>query len=381
MQARQRLAWAEAHHPRLGADAPCAVPLLCAALLQLVGASPPPVEPAAGAEAEAQTSVLPGAAREQYRGTWHVARAARTLHSLPLCQPQEAGAAEAREYRRIVDVLAARMTGWHAQFSGQPVWAHFFNKTSFIHEMEEVLLPLRVLMAMGDLGRTARQPALAAAPVPAPDTEPAAAAAEAQDEGLTVIDLCAGKGFLPMCLAHGVLAEGPGIARVLLLEKARVNWAHLRDTGTWAGAPEVEIWGPPEEKLNIFDEALVGRLALIPGRLLLVGIHLCRRLSSRAIEIFNLLGPAKTAGLILAPCCLPLASGTIEISAPALGPAGLFSAAAPHLDIRADLNTPHDQVVLHCWNCGGVGHMKEDCPDAPSGLTKGQVRHVLLSEL
>lgn len=28
----------------------------------------------------------------------------------------------------------------------------------------------------------------------------------------------------------------------------------------------------------------------------------------------------------------------------------------------------------HCWNCGNVGHQKEDCPDPPSGLTKGQIR-------
>ena len=29
---------------------------------------------------------------------------------------------------------------------------------------------------------------------------------------------------------------------------------------------------------------------------------------------------------------------------------------------------------MHCWNCGGVGHVKEDCPSPPSGLTKGQIR-------
>lgn len=30
--------------------------------------------------------------------------------------------------------------------------------------------------------------------------------------------------------------------------------------------------------------------------------------------------------------------------------------------------------AVHCWNCGGVGHLKEDCPLPPSGLTKGQIR-------
>jgi hypothetical protein len=100
-----------------------------------------------------------------------------------------------------------------------------------------------------------------------------------------VVDLCAGKGFLPMCLAHGAVAGGSDrvqaiasveISRVLLLEKARVNWSHLRDLGSWQGAPEVEIWGPPHEKLNIFDEAVIERLAQLPGKLFLVGIHLCR---------------------------------------------------------------------------------------------------------
>ena len=28
----------------------------------------------------------------------------------------------------------------------------------------------------------------------------------------------------------------------------------------------------------------------------------------------------------------------------------------------------------HCWNCGGVGHTKADCPHPPSGLTRGQIR-------
>lgn len=30
--------------------------------------------------------------------------------------------------------------------------------------------------------------------------------------------------------------------------------------------------------------------------------------------------------------------------------------------------------AVHCWNCGGTGHLKDVCPLPKSGLTKGQIR-------
>jgi hypothetical protein len=39
---------------------------------------------------------------------------------------------------------------------------------------------------------------------------------------------------------------------------------------------------------------------------------------------------------------------------------------------KADV--PRDAQASHCWNCGGVGHVKSKCPYPPSGLTKGQIR-------
>ena len=50
-----------------------------------------------------------------------------------------------------------------------------------------------------------------------------------------MVDLCAGKGFLAMCLAHGVLGSDTRIQRVVMLEKARVNWAHLRADSLHSG--------------------------------------------------------------------------------------------------------------------------------------------------
>lgn len=292
LQSRQRLAWAAGLHPRLGGASPV-IEHLNAVLHSKIGQRPPVVQPwhiADDTLVDARTSTTRGAVRGDARGVqaWHVARAARSLHLLPLCFAVGSDPTETREYRWIVDRLVARLMGWHAQFSGQPSSAHFFNKASFMHEMEEVLLPLRVLVAMRDLS-----------PLPAEADPPAelhlqpprehAPEPSLEPERIIVVDLCAGKGFLPMCLAHGAVAVGSDrvqpvaveISRVLLLEKARVNWAHLRDSGSWApsareSSPEVEIWGPPHEKLNIFDEALIERLAQLPGKLMLVGIHLCR---------------------------------------------------------------------------------------------------------
>ena len=81
-----------------------------------------------------------------------MARVARSLHALPLCAlplPDVADAAEQQEqYRVLADVLAARMMGWHARFSGKSAWAHFLNKSSFLHEVEETLFPLRLLRTL-----------------------------------------------------------------------------------------------------------------------------------------------------------------------------------------------------------------------------------------
>lgn len=284
LQARQRLAWGAGLHARLGAAS--SVLRVGALLHARIGRRPPILHPHHSSDDEqldARTSTVKGAVRGDTRGVeaWHVARAARSLHSLPLCSSVEGDNNESRVYRWIVDQLAARMTGWHAKFSGVPSCAHFFNKTSFMHEMEEVLLPLRVLVAMQGASWPQLQDELTQEPPVEAEPEP-----DPQPEPIIVVDLCAGKGFLPMCLAHGAVVHGSDraqagnscvqVSRVLLLEKARVNWAHLRDSPSWKGAPAVDIWGPPREKLNIFDESLVGRLAELPGRLLLVGIHLCR---------------------------------------------------------------------------------------------------------
>ena len=173
-----------------------------------------------------------------------------------------------------------------------------------------------------------------------------------ENEGLTVVDLCAGKGYLAMCLGHGAIpttGSRNAVRRVVMLEKARVNWDHLPTGGSGKGGepspgcPVVEVWGP---RTNIFDEEVLTRLAGLPGRLVIIGIHLCKRLASRAVELYNLLGPRKAVALVLAPCCIPTASGVIEISAPV---AAVPSNRINSDDSRGDRADP--ALFLGLWSC------------------------------
>jgi hypothetical protein len=70
---------------------------------------------------------------------------------------------------------------------------------------------------------------------------------------------------------------------------------------------------PPKTPATAKDEAVhpappsTGSLPSVAEHrhVALVGIHLCRRLSSRFVELTNSLGPELVQKAILAPCCLP----------------------------------------------------------------------------
>ena len=70
------------------------------------------------------------AANATTSGGLHVARAAREIHSLPICQPSlspegEDGADTTRtpvDFGELADTLAAVMLSWHARWAGDPAW-------------------------------------------------------------------------------------------------------------------------------------------------------------------------------------------------------------------------------------------------------------------
>lgn len=86
---------------------------------------------------------------------------------------------------------------------------------------------------------------------------------------------------------------------------------------------------------------------------ILIGIHLCRRLSSRFIELANSLGPAVVAKAVLAPCCLPGPRSTVTVRQMAR----IHRAAVPEEEAAAQRKAKWDA----CWRCGRMEHSKANC--------------------
>ena len=255
-----------------------------------------------------------GAATVGGRGTKRRAAGELRVHeaikALPLSPLLAPGVEGRTAYAAMVERLMQLMTGWVSSLAGDSRCASFYDKRSFVHEMEEVIVPL-------------------AAVVEALEAEvAAAAAAERPIRQLTVVDLCAGKGFLPFCVAELVRVEPlfQGLAQVVLVELAELNWSHFHEhltvaasttadagTAVCGGAAQraftVEIWSG----CNMYEESTLKRVAALPHQSLLVGTHLCKRLSARAVEIFNCTAQQSRL-LVLAPCCLPPFRGCLEIA-------------------------------------------------------------------
>ena len=186
---------------------------------------------------------------------WHANRAYRALATTPLLRRTDSFMA------LVVADVRSVLKSWCAH-CGDARWSSFLNRKSFLHEVEEAITPLVALCRRVD--REAKCGGTAVADI-------------------TVVDVACGKAFFSMLLG-GLRELRPllhaRVAKVLLVEKASVDYAHVALAQAGAAAV-LEVW----PKTNVFDDALMLRLsALEAPQLWLVGIHLCRRLSSRPLR-------------------------------------------------------------------------------------------------
>ena len=210
-----------------------------------------------------------------------------------------------------------------------------------------------------------------------------------QDEKITVIDLCCGKGIFSMLLSFMITSSGrweilnplQNIQKIIMIDRAKdINWHHIKKTNEMnIGKVQIDIWSG----INIHeqDEMLFQKFLQIKGCLAIVGIHLCKTLSPKCVSFYNTLGKEKAPFLCLAPCCLPrLVTTTKQTKFKETKETN--SNENNKLDIPIDLFEPfskrkertshnnrrkrrRDDRNGSCYLCSSFDHRAKQCPALP----------------
>ena len=311
---------------------------------------------------------------------WHVFRAANQLEENGLSTADN-GSNRRRDdlTRQTVKILRQ----WGDKWAGKREMQTLLNKPELLHEIEESIIALAPFCDWLDSLSTTQE-----------GMEP-----------ITFVDVCAGKGILSMLTSY-VLQDDSRIGKIVMLDKAEMNWKHIiiaNDDAERDDRPPIITWS--KCNLHEIDEVVV-RLNNLDTPLAVVGLHLCKSLSPAFVGISNRLGATTCPYVCLAPCCLPRVvakpkhsteenkARTIDVmtyetdderlernKALARRRAAMkrFSDCECFLCkstshrvqncnlLPADVDMQMDifrksAASMPCWRCGELGHQKRECP-------------------
>jgi len=137
---------------------------------------------------------------------------------------------------------------WGNNWAGDLEWRSILDKGALLHEIEESIVALHHYWK----GVVEKDP----------------------DEHI-VVDVCGGKGLFSFLLSY--LKLSPKILNIVLIEKANINWHHIKaanDTAEKEGRPLISIWS--DTNLHDHDKVL-GRLQNLNRPVAMSGIHLCKQ--------------------------------------------------------------------------------------------------------
>ncbi len=216
--------------------------------------------------------------------------------------------AATNKYDKVTKLVIDILKEWGTKWAGQSGWQTLLNKKSLLHEVEESIVALQILMEWMDCR------------VGVISSDSDAASDTPSIQPLTLCDVCCGKGIFSMLASYLFRGKtSTHVSDIIMLDRQKdIDWSHIMASNLSAeeeGRPRIETWGG----CNLHDiDGIVERLEAhgkgahsenpgsTPGRqLALVGIHLCKQLSPSCASVVNSLGPEKCPFLCLAPCCLP----------------------------------------------------------------------------
>ena len=215
----------------------------------------------------------------------------------------------------LIPPLFERWSAW-----GEDRELHsFVNHRRLLDEVEEGLVPLSKLLDHLEK--------LEADQVQAPDGEGEERTVEngALPVCFSVYDLCAGKGFFSMLLAG--VAQHPLLRRwvkeVVMLDRSgrgqTVELAHVEASNRCPDFLPIRF-----VQANVHDDRIDQLMGLTPlTRAIFVGVHLCKTLSPRVVEMFSRIDRVDV--LILSPCCVPLTGSPVLLETKSVDPKFLRS--------------------------------------------------------
>lgn len=179
-------------------------------------------------------------------------------------------------YPEITTKVVSILREWGNKWAGEDGWMSLLNKGSLFHEMEESIVAIHYLLEGKD---------------------------EDECDEFIVMDVCAGKGLFSFLLSY---LRHPKIVRIVMLEKATINWFHIEEgnkTAELEGRPMISIWD--NTNLHDYDEIL-DRVIDLSYPVAMSGIHLCKQLGPSFCGLVNGLG-SRCIYACLTPCCMPRA--------------------------------------------------------------------------
>ena len=284
-------------------------------------------------------------------------------------------------YPELTPRIVAILRDWAEKWCGHLEWRSMLNKHSLHKEVEESIVAIHYLLE---------------------------ATTGYDENSIIVMDICAGKGLFSFLLSY---LKPPHIKEIILLEKAAINWYHIREganpTALEEGRPYITIW----ENTNLHDyDDVLDRIMALPLPVAMTGIHLCKQLGPSFCGLVNGLGTSKCVYACLAPCCLPRAVTAQKGQKPSSKPWLLAiqlketekdrQNRKDYMERRGRLKRKpkggpcfycHDQqhglidcpilptlslleqerirrsfhkATIPCWNCLAYGHYKQACPEA-----------------
>jgi uncharacterized membrane protein YgcG len=180
------------------------------------------------------------------------------------------------------------MQDWAANWGNDPRMKSLLNRRwrEFYHEIDEYVVPLHYLMQCLESREALGLP----------------------EKNVVIVEFGAGKGYLSL-LISSLAAHLPvfrrNIRSIVMIDKnKKTNWKHLsRIKEEQDGIAPIPIDARIEDLHSSGINTLLSGLTDERLEPIVIGIHLCKQLSSRFIQIYNLF-PSIFA-LLLAPCCLP----------------------------------------------------------------------------